>query len=232
MDLCPTSWDPKPGTSQWKLEALLPVWWWWWESLCDRRDPSPHILLLYNKKEERGRDRWRDGGWECEERWCLPLILKFLVFDLKLKILKHNKFSDSVSHARCCQTVSCVCFGNHLFLKLFFSCNVTNLFWELLPFPRHWHLCQSKCRPRDRRDLKSHNFKSMSYKSSESDISHMPERSSHLIPGVKEHYIISGQIWLSEVSRNFFHLRDGTKGSSDWLPAGFRCVQISQSFPN
>lgn len=30
----------------------------------------------------------------------------------------------------------------------------------------------------------------------------------HLVPGVQEHHIISGQVRLSEVSRDFFHLKE------------------------
>lgn len=35
--------------------------------------------------------------------------------------------------------------------------------------------------------------------------------STHLIPGVKQHDIIGSQVWLSEVSRNFFNLRRRTR---------------------
>lgn len=38
----------------------------------------------------------------------------------------------------------------------------------------------------------------------------------YLIPGIQDHDIISGKIWLSEVSWYFFNLRDSAEGNSDW----------------
>lgn len=44
----------------------------------------------------------------------------------------------------------------------------------------------------------------------------MAESSSHLVPGIQEHDIISGQVRLSKVSWYFFNLTDSTEGNSDW----------------
>lgn len=50
VGLCPTSWGPKLGTSQWRLEVPLPVWWWWSGFPCDRSGRSQHTLWLRVKE--------------------------------------------------------------------------------------------------------------------------------------------------------------------------------------
>lgn len=50
VGLCPTSWGPRLGTNQWRLEVLLPVWWWWSGSLCVQSGQSQHTLWLRVKQ--------------------------------------------------------------------------------------------------------------------------------------------------------------------------------------
>lgn len=53
------------------------------------------------------------------------------------------------------------------------------------------------------------------------------ESSSYLVPGIQEHDIIGGQVWLSEVPWYFFNLTDSAEENSDWLCVGLWVYNIS-----